>query len=218
MLTCEIEEPLRVNEGVHSLDEKTSEIVTSRCESDSLNRYRFFWLGAAEKKSKTFSSILFQVQQQLEEVATWVSAWKDNAAGINFNIRAKRIASEKRRSGWSLHQEGGLYVATKPLPIDQNTNIEVAEFDKPFEGSLIIFGHDVFPQLFTSKPLYPSIDVLASWRQLPPSEEFLSWLSENTMSAAYFLEDDRGYLTLTLVTPHRLEINDFQCQRTFSRI
>lgn len=218
MLTCEIEEPLRTNEGVHSLNEETGEIVTSRFESDRLNRYHFSWLGAAAEKSKTFSSILFQVQQQLEEEATWVSAWKDNAAGINYNIRAKRIASEKRRSGWLLHQEGGLYVATKPLPIDQNTNIDVAEFDKPFEGSLIIFGYDISPQLFTSKPLYPSIDVLASWRQLPPSEEFLSWLSENTMSAAYFLQDDRGYLTLTLVTPSRLETNKFQCQKTFGKM
>jgi hypothetical protein len=203
---CFAEEPLGPNEWLHSLDEVTGKVVLSRQHKPNLNRYSFLWRGHRRDAAGQLSQLFQALNGQLADRATCVSAWTDRLAEIDLTIRSKRLASIKRKQGWTVLETEGLSVATLPAEELSRTPCEFLDPSSPFEGYILTYGSNLAPELFTELPARPTMEMLAVWRKLAPSERFLSWLEDRQLSVAYRLDDESGRTSAILISPRRLDL------------
>lgn len=201
-----VEEPLRPNEYLYALDEQTNRLVLSDLVIESLNRYYFVCDGDFDQASAYFHRLLSSIERQTGFQATLLSAWTANEAGIDFSIRSKRIATEKVKQGWRVWQREKLAVATKIRDAYEDSSLNITDFFKQFEATILLFGELSSGDIFLEQPLQASVSMLAAWRRFSPSNEFLEWLARDKTSVMYVLKEESGQIGFVVVSPIRLRL------------
>jgi hypothetical protein len=215
MMICGVEEPLQTNEQLLTLDEETDRIVLNRFGIDRLNRYTLVWSGELVAATSPFAHLLHAIQQQLKTSASWLSVWMDHLADMDFSIRAKWIASMRRKEGWSIHPLRGLYVATKPIA---GGDFNITDFYVQHGGKLLVFGDTVQPEQFAEPPARASMERLAIWHNLAPSQSFLFWIADQHVTIAYQVPVEGGDLFFVVISPHRLQIRELMAQGLIDKV
>jgi hypothetical protein len=206
MMICAVEEPLQPNEYLHMLDEQTGIFELSLITDERLNRYTF---ASREKKGpadQAFQRVLMAIGHQLQETATWLATWTSQWDAVDLTARSRWIASGRRREGWSVHQDSGLWVAAKPIEGFQESDFSPTSFEALHEGIILIYGNIPDLAVFTGPPASASMKELGIRKRMDPSRPFLSWLAEQKLSLAYRVKDERGYVFIVVITPHQLDL------------
>ena len=197
MIICGAEIPLRCNEQLCALDEKSGKIVLADFDSPNLNRYSFIYLDFLEKPdiASIYQPLINGIFGGMRfPNLHFLSAWEHSPN----SQRCRLMLRKKEKEQWKLCAVNNLYIATKR--IDNVGEILNWLTDRRSPSFLYVGGCPENDDIKIS-PLLPSLQLLAkNAGQLSPSREFIDFLSNSLAGVMYFEFDDLGRVGLIFLT------------------
>lgn len=196
---------MKPNAQLLMLEESTGKLVLDNLQSNSLNRYQFVYRDTLASLNSRAFEMLTALQQELASSSMNVLVWTSRAAGVDFGLRSKRYALERKKQGYTVVHDGALYLASKLDPSSKSFLYTIQESCHPNTGALFLFGTLPRPDIFFSSSLRPSMELLALRGEFSPTRDLIQWMEEiGDITLVYLLKDEIGNLTVVVITSRKL--------------
>lgn len=207
MMKCVYELPIKKNEHISSLDERSGRIEAYEVRDVNLNRYVFLPTGYLPSTRYVFQEILAEVQCQIDLPAWRIRVWPKASSDSYVTPARGRLNRYKRlQEGWHLEELDQCTAAFKIGAADALFE-EKKPFQSPKEGSdIVLLGKHLSSTHFSSDSVGPSLNRFAKFSRFIAGLCFIKWLANEMFSVAYIQYDDLGRANLVLVTPTRLDL------------
>lgn len=238
MIILTKEEPLAPTGSLQAVDDASGRIVNGRFANPRLNRYTFSVRPETDAQrdqeiEAQVAQLVAELARQIDAPAAWVDTWDDHSGDLYTPTRARTAALLHRKDGYAIYEEPGqnprpqlslgmtpkLSVAAKPLGLLHKLEGEELETFGTFSGGFLVFGTLPPLETFTGNRARATMFACGNWyRQLTPSDRFLSWFEEQHLSLIYKGYDERDYFVLIVVVPQKLDLEELSRQGLVGKI
>lgn len=222
-----VEEPLRANQQLYALDEKSDEIALADFSLTEINRYCFLPVGLDEWDAVSFpAGFVRRLVAILGSPCWWVHLWKCNPSGAE-RIRNRVRIGKLEKAGWEVKQGQGVCVAITPFDGAAVLGFGTNESPREYGGTLLMQAKLVGDELLFESPATKSFRQMASSWHLSPSREMLTYLSQIGVTVGYLSIDFRDrpgivvvageHVPLEKLGPHIAEVRSGRTATTVWR-
>lgn len=208
--SCGVEEPLRSNEQLYSIDERSRAIALATFSDKHLHRYSFVPPDDSCSDAE-FLPVVAKTALALGGIATWLVAFLKLTAASP--LRSRALKGRLAKKDWHTIEGADVYLATKLISFDDEQNLVPEDADPKICGWTILLGQPPDDKSLVDGKYMETLHMLALTHRMQPSPEFLAACGGANLAVAYIAKDSRERIGLVVVSPRELSSMILTMQR-----